>query len=94
MTKILPRHDRVTICVETEETDGIHFIIPDEKPRLGTVVSVGPGDWNTDYTMRVPHFLCPGDRVVFDDHYATNFLLDGVPHVLVEESRIVAIIEN
>ncbi len=93
MTKILPRDTQIAIYVETEEVGGVSLSVVEEKPRLGAVVAVGPGHWNPERTQRVPHFLTPGDRVIFDDQYATNFLLDGVPHVLVEESRIVAIIK-
>jgi chaperonin GroES len=94
-TKVTPLADGVLIRprVQEEKTVGGIFL-PDtakEKPQEGVVVAVGPGRRGTKgqrLTMEVH-----ADEVVLYSKYAgTEITIEGVEHLLVKDSDILAVI--
>jgi chaperonin GroES len=87
--KVKPLSDRVLIKVtenETKSAGGI--IIPQtaqEKTQSGTVIAVGT---DTD-VIKVKE----GDKVMYDKYAGTQIKIDGVDHLIVKMSDILAVIE-
>jgi chaperonin GroES len=74
-----------------EITDG-GIMLPDaaqEKPRMGTVLAVGPGSW--DSGARAPMQCNVGDRVVIAP-YTDTVTLEGEDVVILREHEILSII--
>lgn len=94
--KFKPLNDRVLVkrvAEETKTAGGI--IIPDtakEKPQEGQVVAAGPGKLS-DAGKRDPLDVKAGDRVLFSKYSGTDIKIDGVDHLVMRESDILAIIE-
>lgn len=94
---IKPLNDRVLVKrVEAEQKTAGGIIIPDtakEKPQEGVVVSVGPGVMGDD-GKRTALDVKSGDRVLFAKYAGTEIKLDGVEHVFMRESDILAVFEG
>ena len=87
-----PIDDRVLVRPDEEKgvTSG-GIIIPDsakDRAEAGTVVAVGPGDWNLAGTARKPLMLQVGDRVAFGRYAGTAYKLDGVEHFIMREAEV------
>ncbi|MBX3352405.1 MAG: co-chaperone GroES [Phycisphaeraceae bacterium] len=64
-----------------------------DKPKTGTVQSVGDGALNHDTGERIPLTVKPGDKVLFSSYAGTEVKLDGVDMLIMEESEILGIID-
>lgn len=91
--KIKPLGDKVFIKrLEAESKSVGGIIIPDsakEKPQKGIVIAVGAGAI-VDGTRVVPEVKV-GDVVLFTKWGGTELNIDGIEHLLVKESDILAI---
>jgi len=85
MTTIEPLGTRVLIKpLEQEAKTSSGLFLPEtakEKPQTGEVVAVG-----TDEDMK----LQAGDKVLFAKYSGTEFKLDGVEYLLLEENDVLA----
>jgi chaperonin GroES len=94
--KIRPCNDNVLIFrVEEEQKTAGGIIIPDtakKKSQEGKVIAVGSGKIGAD-GKRVPLDVKAGDRVLFSKYAGTEIKIDGVEHVFMKESDILAIFE-
>lgn len=96
MMMIRPCNDNVLILrVEEEQKTAGGIIIPDTaktKPQEGRVVSVGSGK-RADDGKRIPLDVKAGDRVLFAKYAGTDIKINGVEHVFMKETDILAIYE-
>jgi len=92
---ITPLSDRVVVKPQdAEETTAGGLIIPDtakEKPIEGKVVAVGNGKILDDGSVRKLD-IKKGDRVLFGKYAGDEIKLDGVDHIILRESDILAIV--
>jgi chaperonin GroES len=84
--KVQPLDDRVLVKpVQVEEKSG-SIVIPDtakEKPTIGEVMAVG-----TDEELK--KVINVGDKVLFGKYAGEEFKVDGVKHLLITRSDILA----
>lgn len=96
MMKIRPCNDNVLILrVEEEQKTAGGIIIPDtakKKPQEGKVISTGQGRRAKDGN-RIPLEVKIGDTVLFAKYAGTDIKINGVEHVFMKESDIMAIFE-
>jgi chaperonin GroES len=89
--KVKPLADRVMVKLEKNESKTAGgIIIPDtaqEKTQTGTVVSAGPGTEKEKITVS------PGQKVMYDKYAGTQVKIDGVEHLILKMSDIIAVIE-
>jgi len=93
--KIKPLADRVLLKpLEAEEKTKSGIILPEsakEKPQEAEVVAVGPGKTVDgklqEMTVKV------GDKVIYSKYSGDEVKLDGIEYTLVEEEKILAIVE-
>ena len=94
--KIRPLADKVLVKrTEAETTTKGGIVLPDsakEKPRRGTIISVGDGKLledgsRSDFQVKV------GDTVLFSSYGGTEIKLDGEEFIIMEESDILAVID-
>ena len=94
--KIRPLDDRVLIKPqESEERTAAGIFLPDgarEKPMHGKVVGVGPGKLNDD-DERTAMQVKVGQTVVYGKYAGTEVEIDGVDHVIVKESELLATLD-
>ena len=87
--KVKPLVDRVLVKVqESESKTAGGIIIPQtaqEKTQTGLVVAIGT---DTD-VIKVKE----GDKVMYDKYAGTQIKIDGVEHLIVKMSDILAVIE-
>ncbi|HDP67629.1 MAG TPA: co-chaperone GroES [Candidatus Marinimicrobia bacterium] len=90
-----PLADRVVVKPsEAEEKTTGGIILPDtakEKPQEGTVVAVGPGKVSENGT-KVAMEVKVGDKVLYGKYSGTEVTIDGVEHLIMRESDILAIV--
>jgi len=94
--KIRPLADRVLLKpLEAEEKTKSGIILPDsakEKPQEAEVVAVGPGKTKDgklqEMSVRV------GDKVIYSKYSGDDIKLDGIEYTLVEEGKILAMVES
>lgn len=95
VSTVSPLRDRVFLKAskaEEKTTGGI--LLPDtaqEKPQIGTVVSVGPGTRNKDGSY-LPMDIQVNDKVLYSKFAGTDLKLGNEDYVLVREQDILAII--
>jgi chaperonin GroES len=93
--KIKPLADRVVIKPsEAEERTAGGIILPDtakEKPQEGTVVAVGPGKISESGT-KVDMEVKVGNKVLYGKYSGTEIIIDGIEHLIMRESDILAIV--
>ena len=84
--KVQPLDDRVLVQpVEEEEKVG-SIIIPDtvkEKPSMGKVIAVGTDD-------EIKELIKVGDKVLFGKYAGEEIKIEGVKHLLISRSDILA----
>ncbi|MDR3276298.1 MAG: co-chaperone GroES [Treponema sp.] len=89
--KVKPLADRVLVRLEKNEakTAGGLFIpeTAQEKTQAGMIVEVGPGTEKDPVTVKV------GQKVMYDKYAGTQIKLDGVEHLILKMSDLVAVIE-
>ena len=88
---VKPLADRVLVKndqAETKTASGL--FIPEaaqEKTQTAVVVSTGPGTDEEKITVKA------GDRIMYDKYSGTPVKIDGVDHLIVKMSDIIAVIE-
>jgi chaperonin GroES len=95
--KFRPLYDRVLVKrIEAEERTSSGLILPDsakEKPLEAEVIAVGNGKRLKDGTHRAVS-VNAGDRVIFGKYTGDEVKLDGVEHIILSESDILAVVER
>jgi len=90
--KIKPLGSRVLIRPEEEEprtSSGI--LLPEtakEKPQIGVVIAVGNIDEEDEIKIEV------GQKVLFPKYTGTEIKIDGVEHLIMDVSDLLAIVED
>ena len=96
MANFRPLYDRVLVKrVESENRTSSGLFIPEsakEKPQQAEVIAIGTGRL-TDAGDTVALVVKPGDRVLFGKYAGDEIKLDGVDHIILRESDILAIVE-
>jgi chaperonin GroES len=87
--KVKPLADRVMVKLEKNEAKTAGgIIIPDtaqEKTQAGVVVEVG----DDKEVIKV----APGQKVMYDKYAGTQIKIDGVEHLILKMSDIIAVID-
>ncbi len=95
--KIKPLSDCVLIQpVEEEEKTSSGIIIPDtakEKSMRGKVIAVGRGKLN-DNGERIPMSVKRGDIVFYSKYSGTDIKIEEQDYLILNESNIMAVIEE
>ena len=93
--KLQPLGDRVVVKPKNDDEartpSGI--VIPDtakEKPQLGEVLAVGPGDFQDG--ERIPMDLEVGDTVVYSKYGGTEVKYEGVDYLILSSRDVLAVI--
>ena len=93
--KIKPLADRVLLRpLEAEEKTKSGIILPDsakEKPQEAEVVAVGPGKVEDGKLQSMS--VKKGDKVIYSKYSGDDVKLDGAEYTLIEEDKILAIVE-
>ncbi len=95
--KLKPLGDRVIVQPneEDEQRTASGLVIPDtakEKPQLGTVLAVGPGDWKEDGDERVPLDVGEGDVVVYSKYAGTELKYEGEEYLILSSRDLLAVV--
>jgi len=90
-----PLGDRVVVkpSEETESRTASGLVIPDtakEKPQLGKVMAVGPGDFQDG--QRVPMDVHEGDTVVYSKYGGTEVKFEGDEYLILSARDVLAVI--
>jgi chaperonin GroES len=95
--KIRPLQDRILVKrLESESKTASGIIIPDnakEKPMEGDVIAVGAGKALDNGTVRASE-VKTGDKVLFGKYAGSEVKIDGIEHLILNESDILGIIEK
>ncbi len=95
--KIRPLADKVLVQrIEAENKTAGGIVLPDtakEKPQKGKIISVGEGKVLDDGTVKKPQ-VKKGDMVLFTSYAGTEVKVEGKEYLIMEESDIMAIIEE
>jgi chaperonin GroES len=94
--KLQPLGDRVVVKPkdEVEARTASGLVIPDtakEKPQLGEVLAVGPGEFN-DNGERVPLDVKTGDVVVYSKYAGTEIKLEGDEYLILSARDLLAVV--
>ena len=94
--KIRPMNDNVLVVrVEEEQKTSGGIIIPDtakKKPQEGKVIAVGSGKFDKN-GKRISLDVKAGDRILFSKYAGTEIRINGVEHIFMKETDILAIFE-
>ena len=92
-----PLYDRVLVKrLDADERSAGGLILPDsakEKPQQADVIAVGHGRLGKDGST-TPLVVQVGDTVLFGKYSGDEVKLDGVDHLILRETDILAIIED
>ena len=92
---IKPLADRVVVKPsEAEEKTSGGIILPDtakEKPQEGTIIAVGPGKVS-ESGAKVNMEVKVGDKVLYGKYSGTEITIDGIEHLIMRESDILAVL--
>ena len=95
--QVKPLHENVLVKrVEEENKTAGGIILPDtakEKPSEAVVVAVGEGPRTTDGKV-LPMSVKAGDHVLFSKWSGTEVKIDGIPHLIIKEGDILAVVEK
>ncbi len=93
---IRPLGEKVLVQrLEAEETTAGGIVLPDtakEKPKRGTVLSVGDGKL-LDTGERKPLQVKKGDQVLFTSYAGTEVKVSGEEMIIMDESDILAVLD-
>ena len=96
MANFRPLYDRVLVKrVESETRTGSGLYIPEtakEKPQQAEVIAIGTGRL-TDNGETIDLVVKPGDRRLFGKYAGDEIKLEGIDHIILRESDILAVIE-
>lgn len=93
-SKVKPLEDRIVVKrldAEVKTAGGI--ILPDsaqEKPQKAKVIAVGPGRL-LDSGERAALDVVVGDVVIFSKYGGTEINIDGIEHLILSESDVLAV---
>ena len=90
-----PLGDRVVVKPreDFESRTASGLVIPDtakEKPQLGDVVAVGPGDFQDG--TRIPMDVAAGDVVVYSKYGGTEVKYEGTEYLILSARDVLAVI--
>jgi len=95
--KIQPLADKVLVeRVEAQNKTAGGIVLPDtakEKPQRGRVISVGEGKLLDDGTRQKVQ-VKKGDEVIFTSYAGTEVKIGGKEYLIMNESDIMAVIEQ
>jgi chaperonin GroES len=96
MPKLRPLGDKILVKrVEAESKTKSGIVLPDtakEKPKRGTVLSVGEGKRLDNGERSAPN-VKKGDQVIFASYAGTEIKLDGEELMIMSEDDVLAIVE-
>lgn len=96
MATIQPLGSRVLVKrIEAEEKTAGGIILPDtakEKPQEAEIISLGTGGKDEDGNDIVFH-VSEGDTVLISKYGGTDVKIDGVDHLVLNQSDIIAIVK-
>jgi len=92
-----PLGDRIVVMPkdEDESRTASGLVIPDtakEKPQLGEVLAVGPGNWNEDGDERVPLDVAVGDLVFYSKYGGTEVKVEGEDYLILSARDVLAVL--
>jgi len=92
-----PLGDRIVVQPkeEDEARTASGLVIPDtakEKPQLGQVLAVGPGQWNEDGDERVPLDVAVGDLVFYSKYGGTEVKYEGEDYLILSARDVLAVL--
>ncbi len=95
--KLKPLGDRIVVQPkeEDEARTASGLVIPDtakEKPQLGEVLAVGPGNWNEDGDERIPLDVSVGDLVFYSKYGGTEVKYEGEDYLILSARDVLAIL--
>jgi chaperonin GroES len=96
MVKLRPLRDRIIVersSAEEKTTGGI--VLPDtakDKPKQGTIISVGPGKVLENGKVLEPQ-VKKGDKILFGSFAGTEVKIEGKEYLILSEGDILAILE-
>ncbi len=97
MASLKPLRDKVVVeRSEAEEKTAGGIVLPEtakDKPKQGTVVSVGTGRVLENGDVK-PLEVKKGDKVLFGSYAGSEVKIDGKEFLIMGESEILAVIEN
>jgi chaperonin GroES len=90
-----PLGDRIVVKPkdEDESRTASGLVIPDtakEKPQLGEVLAVGPGNWNEDGDERIPLDVSVGDLVFYSKYGGTEVKVEGEDYLILSARDVLA----
>jgi len=93
--KLLPQGDRIIVKPKEDETSATPsgLVIPDtakEKPQLGDVLAVGPGEFQDG--DRIPVDVKEGDVVVYSKYGGTEIKFEGQDVLILSSRDVLAVI--
>ena len=93
--KLQPLGDRIIVKPKEEDvaTTPSGLVIPDtakEKPQLGDVLAVGPGEYQDG--ERVPLDVSEGDLVVYSKYGGTELKFEGQDYLILSSRDVLAVI--
>ena len=93
--KLNPLGDRIIVKPKEEDTatTASGLVIPDtakEKPQLGDVLAVGPGDFQDG--ERLPMDVKKGDVVVYSKYGGTEIKFEGQDYLILSSRDVLAVI--
>ncbi|GAA4651762.1 co-chaperone GroES [Kistimonas scapharcae] len=96
--KLRPLRDQVLVRrFESETTSAGGIVLPGkgEKTNRGEIVAVGPGLPLENGEVR-PMAVSVGDKILFGGYHSDSntVKIDGVEHILMSESDILAVVEG
>ena len=93
--KLKPLDNRVVIeQVEAEEKTKGGIFLPEtakEKPQIGVVIAVGPGNLLDD-GKRAAMSVAKGDKVIYGKYMGNDVEVDGKKYVILRESDLLGIV--
>lgn len=94
---VKPLDDRIVVRpVEKEAKTESGIYLPEtskERPMMGKVVAVGPGQ-RLDNGERAKPSVKKGDTVVFGKYAGTEVEVKGVEHLILRESELLGILDG
>ncbi|MEM7755002.1 MAG: co-chaperone GroES [Planctomycetota bacterium] len=94
---VRPLHDKIIVRRDEAETiteSGIY--LPEgskERPKTGTIESIGDGKLNTETGERTPLSVATGDKIIFSSYAGTEIKLDGEELLIMSEDDVLAVID-
>ena len=92
--KLQPMGDRIVVKpIQTEEKTKSGIYLPDtakEKPQEGEVIAVGTGRYEEG--KKIPIEVKVGDKIIYSKYGGTEVKIDGVEHLILRESDVLAVV--